>query len=847
MFRFALKELLAHKIRLVLTTLSVVVGVAFVVGSFVLTASVRAQFDQLFEEIYAGIDLQVRARQEVGDGPFGATPAPIPGELRDEIRELDGVAGAEGAISFLPALVIDPEGDPVMPMGGPPLGVNWSEVPSVSGLGVVAGDPPAADDEVAFDRGTFDRAGYRLGDEVTIQTPLGPGTYTLVGEVTFGESNALAGAGLVAFTEPEAQRLFGFPGDFQSVDVDLDEGVDADAVQAEITELLPEGVEVVTGDEVVAESQESLGELIGIFGTVLLAFAGITLFVSSFLISNTFTIVIGQRVRELALVRAIGASGRQVFASVLVEASVVGVVASVLGFGLGLLAASGINAVLSAGGFGTSGTALVIEPGAVMAAFGVGMVVTLASALVPARRATRVPPVAAMRDGFRFDGTDSRRRGITGGSMLGLGVLLLGTALVSGGTDIGFWAQLAGGAVLTFLGVSALSPLVAEPVARLLGAPLARVGGQAGRLARENGARNPQRTASTAAALMVGLALVSMAFVVGTSVKESFRETLSSSITADWYIGSPGSFFGFSPEVAAGLSELDELDAVTGARFGQMIVDGSTKDVTAVDLTAVDDLFDLRLQDGEVEPGPNSLLVHSDPAEDLGLTPGDRVTVTFDRTGEVELTVTGIHDDASVLGNWVIGMDTFDANFTDKVDLLVAARTAPDVTADEARAAIEGVLADFPQVEVQDRDEYVADQEGQLDQLLLIVNVFLAMAIVIAFLGIMNTLALSVFERTREIGLLRAVGMGRRQVRRMVRFEAVIVALFGAFLGVGVGLAFGLAVTASLPESFITTVAVPWGQLASLMLLAVVLGVVAAFWPALRASRMDVLRAITVE
>lgn len=847
MLRVSLKSLLAHKIRFALTTLSVVVGVAFVVGAFVLTDTVRAEFDTLFEEINEGIDLTVRGKERFDQGPFGGSGAKVPEELQGQIRDVEGVLAAAGTVTGMPALAIDADDEAVRPVGGAPsFGVNAIDQQLLETLTPVSGHPPEADGEIAMDVDLAERGEFDVGDRVRVSTPLGVQEYDLVGTFRFGEDNSLSGATLIAFTTAEAQRLFNMVGRFDTIEVAVEPGVDKEAVRQRIAALLPDDIEVVDNTVVVEEQQDQVGQIFTIFGNVLLGFAGVTLFVSAFLINNTFTIVVGQRVRELALLRAVGATERQVATSVLVEALVVGLVASIIGFGLGLLTALGLNAILSSAGFGSTSSALVISVRSFVAAFVVGVLITVLSALLPAWRATTVPPVAAMREGFSFRGASNAVRSIVGGTMTVVGLALLAFALYTTPGTLLLVVGMVAGALLVFLGIAALSPLFARPVARTLGAPFAQLWREPGKLARENAARSPRRTASTAAALMIGLALVTMAVVVGTSVKTTFADTLGTAVTADWYLDA-GGFSGFSPTVTDELEQLPELDAVTPGRFGAMQVDGSTKQFSAVDFATVTDLFDLDVVDGEISGDEHGLLVHTDPAEDLGLQAGDTVPVVFNQTGVVELPVVAIYDNGSILGNWTIDLQTYDENFTERLDFWAAARTAEGVSADEARAAIEQVIEPFPELDVRDREEFQAEQESQLDQLLLIVNVFLFLAIVIAFIGIVNTLALSVFERTRELGLLRAVGMTTRQMRRMIRLEAVIVAVFGAVLGVVIGLVFGVAVTTAMPDDFVSTIDIPFGMLVALMILAAILGVVAAIWPAFRASRLNVLQAIAFE
>jgi putative ABC transport system permease protein len=845
MLRVTLKGLLEHKIRFILTTFAVVVGVAFVVGAFTLTDSVRAQFDKLFEEINEGIDLAVRGEETFDTGPFGTRP-PVDESLLAEVRAVPGVAEAVGFAGGLPALLVGADGKAVEPTGGPPLAVSWSESELLQTVTLRDGRAPAAAGEVAIDVDTADRGDVAVGDTVTIQTPQGPSEFELVGTFTFGSSNALSGATLTAFTLPEVQRLYNLEGKYQEIDIALTDPSERDAVQERIRAFLPPGTEVITGETLVEDSQEAVGEFVGIFGNVLLGFAGVVLFVGAFLISNTFTIVVGQRVRELALLRAVGASGRQIAGSVFGEALVVGVLASVLGFVLGLGIALFLNAVLSAAGFGAGDTSLVITPRTLLVAVAVGIGVTLVSSISPARKATTIPPVAAMREGFSLQGTTFARRAFGGVAMILVGSILLVYALFGDPDTIVLVGGMIVGAVLVFLGVALLSPTVASPLARLVGAPLARLYRMPGRLAEENAARAPRRTASTASALMIGLALVSTALIVGTSIKDSVADTISGSIRADWYVQASG-FFGFSTEIAGGMAELPELSAVSGIRFAQFQVEGSTKQANAVDYAVVDELFDLDVREGSFGPGVEGVAVGKDPAADLDLAPGDVVTVVFPETGPQEVPVVAVYEDTSVLGNWALDLETYARNYTENLDLFVAARSADGTSPEEVRAAIETVTAPYPQVEIQDRAEFTQSQEDQINQFLVVINVFLVFAVLIAFIGITNTLALSVFERTRELGLLRAVGMLRPQVRRMVRLEAVIVAVFGALLGVTVGVVFGIAVTVSLPDDLVSVLTVPWPSLVLVVVVAGLVGVLAALWPAWRAGRLNVLDAIASE
>jgi putative ABC transport system permease protein len=843
MFRLTLKSIFAHKIRFLLTTVAVVAGVAFVVGSFTLTDSVRKQFDQLFTDINANIDLTVRAQEKFDVGAFGNT-APIDAGLLAPIQATPGVAAAEGSAGGLPAIVIDPDGQAVLPTG-PPLGVNWSEEPSLSQSILKEGSGPTADDQVAFDSRLFDKAGYAIGDQVTVQTPKGNQTYTLVGRFNFGEANSLAGAYLVAFTTNEAQNQFNLVDKYQSISVKLDEGANLDEVQRTIAAEMPAGVEVVPTSQVVQESQDNLSGIINIFGSVLLAFAGISLFVAAFLIFNVFLIVVGQRVRELALLRAVGATGGQVAGSVLLEGVAVGLVASIIGYVGGVVVALLLSAVLNAAGFGSGNTELVLSFKSVLIALAVGVGTTLLASILPARLATKIPPVAAMREGFSLSLGSTRFLGTLGGIMVAIGGAAIAWALIVSPETLPLFVALGAGALIVFVGTALLSAALAGPISRAIGLPFRGIYKTTGEMARQNAARVPSRTAFTAAALMIGLALVSMSMVVGQSLRTSFVKTLGTGVTADWYVTSD-SFFGFTPDVAQAMKASGQFSAVTGLHQGAMQVDGKTKQFSSVDFGVLDQMFELDILQGSVS-SDRGIMIGSDPAEELGIAPGDTVAVTFQETGVVQLPVLAIYDNSSVVGNWLIDQNTYTENFTDQTDRLVAAKTAPGVSADEARATIEQAAAPYPQLKVQDQQQFKDAQEAQLNGLLAVIVVFLLLAIGIATIGIIITLALSVFERTRELGLLRAVGMQRQQVRRMIRIEAVIVAVFGALLGVVVGVIFGVALSLAIPDDVISTVAVPWAFLVVMILIAALLGVFAAVYPAWRAGRLKVLDAISTE
>jgi putative ABC transport system permease protein len=510
-----------------------------------------------------------------------------------------------------------------------------------------------------------------------------------------------------------------------------------------------------------------------------------------------------------------------------------------------LVVALFLNFVLNAGGFGSGDTQLVLSLRSVLLALLVGVGTTLLASIIPALSATRIPPVAAMREGFHISLGSTKLLGIIGGAMVVLGGAAIAWALLASPDTAPLFTALGIGALVVFVGTALLSAALAGPIARALGLPFRAAYKTTGEMARQNAAREPNRTAFTAAALMIGLALVSMSFVVGTSLRTSFIKTLGTGLNADWYV-TTDSFFGFTPEVSSQLGQSPDFTAVTGVQQGQMQVAGSTKTFSSFDYSVANELLNLDIQEGEITD-QSGVLVKTDAAEDLGISAGDTITVTFQETGEVELPVLAVYENSGVIGNWAIDQNTYRANFTDQTDFLVTAKSADGVSEADARATIEEIIAPYPQLKAQDRGEFEATQEDQLNSVLIVIVVFLLLAIGIATIGIVITLALSVFERTRELGLLRAVGMLRPQMRRMIRVEAVIVAVFGGLLGVVVGLAFGVALSLAIPDDVINTIDVPWLALVAMVVIAAVLGVFAALYPAWRAGRLDVLEAISNE
>ncbi len=840
----ARKSIRARLGRTIAIAVAITAGVSFVVGSFVLADSLRAVFDELFSELSEDVDYRVRSVSEVDD--VNAQREPIPISIADDVDAIDGVEVAEPTLQRY-AQLVDARGDAITPAGGPTLGVSWEGDSGIQGVTVKDGAPPQGPDELAIDKATADREGFDVGDTVTYLTDTGRYEGTITALIGLGESDSFGGAQVVALDLDTSVERLTADGDVDAVDVSLAQGADGDAVRSSIESVLPARVEVVTGEQVAAEQAEGVNQFIDVFGTGLLIFAFVTAFVSAFIINNVFQITIGQRLRELALLRAVGASGRQVRRMITAEALLLGVIATVLGIVGGVLVARLLVAGFNAAGAGFPSPDTVLAGRTLVIAAVVGIGITLLSVIVPSQRAARIPPVAAMHPELGF--TALRAKRLVAGTVLtiaGAAALVIGLFARPGGT-VGLAVLAGGGALVLFLGVASVSSTIARPVTRALGWPIQKLFKTPGALARENVARTPRRTSSSAAALMVGVALVSAAAVFASSVRATFVDTLENAIAAD-YVVTDASFQGLSPAVAETLAEVPELDAVTPVRQLGAIVEGSTKALGAVDPAAFDVLVDADVREGSIaDLGPDELAIHVDPAGDLGIGVGDTVDVTYQNGVAGELTIGAVYADAT-FGNWLIGLDTLEA-VTDVAarDLFVIGKLADGVDANVGDAAVQEAMAPFPQAEVQTNAEFRQSQEDQINQLLIIITMLLAFAILIAILGISITLALGVFERTREIGLLRAVGMNRRQTRRSVRWEAVIVSTFGALVGIVLGTFLGIVLSLAVPDDIIDQLAFSPATIVIILVGAVIAGLFAALYPSYKASNMNVLEAIATE
>lgn len=843
MWRVTLKGILAQRLRLALTGLAIVIGVAFVSGTFVFGDTLNKAFDNLFAGIYAETDVVVRGSAEIGNE---ARP-PFDEDLLAMVRQVDGVEAAFGDV-FGNAPLIKADGSVLSTGGGPALAFSWTDDAGtgLNPMRLAEGRPPQAADEVLLERQTAERGDFSLGQTIGIVVPAGTRDYRVVGIATLGDgSDSFAGSTTVFLEKAEAQRAFQKQGLLDEIVIAAADGLSQEEVRDRVAAVLPADLEVATGVDVQDQQSQDIKDQLSFLTTFLLVFGFISVFVAAFIIFNTFSITVAQRARQLALLRAVGASGGQVTRMVVGEAAVTGLIASILGLGLGFVVAIGVQALFDSFGASLPTTTLQLQTRTVVVGLIVGVGVTVIAALVPAVRAARLSPVAALREDFALTTGSRTRRLIFGGVVTVAGAVVIGVALQSDGVQRIF-TLLGIGALLMFVGLSMLAPLIAGPLTRVLGAPLARFAGVPGRLGQGNAMRNPQRTAQTSTALMIGLALVTFVTVFAVSLSASFGKEIEQQFTADIVIYDETSFFGFPTAAAETVAALPLVETVAPVRGGPVLVDGSTQAISATDPAVAESTYDPVFSAGSwADLGPGRAIVSEDFASDRDLAVGDTLDVQVPIGGTQTLRVGGIYESLTI-GPMIIDLSDYERWFPTQSDFLVFVNGIADVDQVELQDQVVGALeGPYPALTVRNQQEYKEYIEEQVNSFLGLVYALLALAVVIAIFGIVNTLALSVFERTREIGLLRAVGLSARQARRMIRYEAVIVALLGGLLGAVVGVVFGIVTVSAVEE--ITALAIPWGRIVVFFILAGLAGVLAAIWPARRAARLDVLKAITHE
>lgn len=850
MTKLALKGLLTRKLRSVLTGFAVVIGVAFVVGTLVFTDTIDASFKNLFERTQQGVDVAVEARQAV-KADFSVPPT-MPASVLDKVKATPGVEIAEGSVTS-DGTLLDKKGKAIVSSGPPTLLISESTNKVFQSLDYESGGPPKGDDQVALDRGTSKKYGFKVGDSVTVSGDAPARKFTVSGIASLDGKDNLGGARLVLMTVPTAQAMTGHDG-YDTISVSTG-GNNPDTVKAAIKKELGGDFLVRTGKEAAEQQAQDLSDALGFIRIALLVFAGVALLVGSFLIFNTFTVTVAQRTKEFALLRVLGASRAQILRSVLVETFVVGLIASILGVLVGILLAPALAAMLAAFGIDLGTTGLVISPNTVIIGLVIGMVATMVSGFVPARRATRVEPVTAMRDSAAPSLGHLRKRRVIGSvALMGIGLLALFYGLF-GGIDSGSAAAslLGLGAVLMMFGVAFLAPLLVRPLARGIGWPLARTQGLTGVLARENAIRQPQRTAVTAAALMVGLALVVLVTIFAAGLRASVDKTIDDQVTAALIVLNKDGFTPIPDKVVSEVGNIPGVATASPIRFAAGLVkgvDGNTA-ATGVDPATVGSVLKLKWDQGSAETlsslSDTQAVVDASWAKSHNLGVGKTMEFTTPTGKQVPYEITGTFtNQAGLTADVVITAGSMASQWDVKTVAFVMAAGETGVDPDELATTAGKALKNFPSADALSIDQFKKKQSDAVNQILGLVFALLALSVIVALLGIVNTLALSVHERTRELGMLRAVGMSRRQVRRMVRAESVITAGIGAILGTVLGIVFALIVSRPLADEGFVFV-LPVLSLALFFVLAAVAGVVAAIPPARRAAKVDVLRAVTTE
>lgn len=845
--RLSISSLRAHKRRFAGTFVAVLLGVAFLTGTLVMGDTLRASFDTMFTNANAGTDAVVRGADVITvAGETRGTRQPVSTALVKRIERTPGVAAAAPDIQGAGQL-IGADGKPIGGQGPPTLAGNWIDDPELNPYRLAAGRAPAAPGEVVINRGAADRGGLRIGATTVLRTP-DPVHVRIVGLATFGGQDGMGQVTYTAMTQADAEKyLTPKPGEASAIQVRAGPGTGQRELVDALRPVLPKGVEAITGQAAAAENRDMIsGAFLGVFTTLLLVFSGIVLLVATFSIHNTFAIVVAQRTRENALLRALGAARRQVVVATLVEATAVAVIASAAGLAGGIGIAAGLQALFPAVGFPFPDGSLVIGAVSLLLPLAVGVLVCLGSALLPAVRAGRTAPLAALRESAVDDSGASRPRAVTGLVLL---VASVGAAL--GGTLApSVWLS-AAGAVAALVAFVILGPVAATYAVRTLGAPLGRLRGVTGGLARRNALRSPRRTASTATALMIGVAVVSLFTVFGASLKATMNRTVDRSFAGDVAISAPafgagGS--GLSPRLAPAVGRLPQVATAVGLGKGVAEVDGAGRALTVTDPAALGRVFDLGRVDGSLTGlGTNGIAVSAAEAAERGLRPGSPVRLTFTDGARQDFTVRAVYDRPELAGDYVITRRAWAPHRAQDSDSLIAVSFAPGVSTADGRAAVAKTAAAYGNPDVQTRGEYAKSSAGAIDMMLTLVYALLALAVLIALLGIANTLTLALHERTRELGLLRAVGQTRSQLRSMVRWESVLVAAFGTAGGLLLGGFLGWVLVEASAGDTAVAFDLPPLRLLAVALVGIAAGALAGLRPARRAARLDVLRAIAAQ
>ncbi|TQK45041.1 putative ABC transport system permease protein [Streptomyces sp. SLBN-118] len=850
----SLRNFFAHKGRMALSAVAVLLSVAFVSGTLVFTDTMNTTFDKLFAATASDVTVTPKGSGD-DENPKTGKPESLPASLVGTVAKADGVKSAEGGVSSMNVTVVNSENkDMGSSNGAPTIAANWTSN-DLKAMEITSGHAPRGPTEVMVDADTADKHHLGIGDELRTIAVTGDFTAKISGIASFKVTNP--GAAVVYFDTPTAQReLLGAEGRFTRISVTGADGVSDEQLKQNVAKTLHAPFKLQTAKEAADAGRADVGSFLDVMKYAMLGFAGIALLVGIFLIVNTFSMLVAQRTREIGLMRAIGSSRKQVNRSVLVEALLLGVVGSVAGVAAGVGLAVGLMKLMGSMGMELSTRDLTVKWTTPVVGLVLGIVVTVVAAYVPARRAGKVSPMAALRDaGTPADGKAGRIRAaigllLTGGGAAALLVATRADKASEGSMFLGL------GVVLSLIGFVVIGPLLAGVVVRVISALVLRMFGPVGRLAERNALRNPRRTGATGAALMIGLALVACLSVVGSSMVASATSELDKSVGADFIIQS-GKGQLIIPQVEQALKKAPHIDHVTdykGVEAKLTAPDGRTEDE---ELVAADPTYaqDLRRETvaGELSAayGKDAMSVGDRYAKRHGIKVGDTIKVAFKNGRTAGLKIAAITSDDSNIDKGVMY-----TNITTAAQYVPAAKmpqnvimfaTAQDGKEKEAYAALKASMAKYPQYKVQNQTDFKQDLKDQIGQLLNIVYGLLALAIIVAVLGVVNTLALSVVERTREIGLMRAIGLSRRQLRRMIRLESVVIALFGALLGLGLGMGWGTAAQKLLALEGLGVLEIPWPTIITVFVASAFVGLFAALVPAFRAGRMNVLNAIATE
>ncbi|OEV06805.1 ABC transporter [Streptomyces nanshensis] len=851
MLRTALRNVFAHKARLLMTVLAVLLGVAFVSGTLVFTSTISDAYQKSSEKGYSNVDLAIDAPT----GPAAGAPGSKPGDEKgltqatlEAARELPGTESASGSVTGFAALA-DKKGKLI--------GEGWQTTGGNYDAGrdgrsedarypMKQGSAPKNSDEVAIDAATAERVGFEVGDTARMSVDGPVLEQRIAGIFNTDDGNVAAGGTLVLFDTPTAQRLFAQPGQYDQITLKAADGTSQSELKSQAKELLPAGAEAVTGKKLAADQSEMIKKRMSGMQTAMLVFAGISLFVGIFIIANTFTMLVAQRTKELALLRAVGAARRQVTRSVLIEALAVGSVAAVAGLGAGVGIGALLRSLMGRLGATVPDGPLVVDGTAVAVSLATGIVVTVLAAWLPARKAAKIPPVAAMSSVHATATTRSLvLRNTIGALLAGAGTALV---LLGAGMDDRESAQmpLSAGAATLLIGVFVLTPLLSRPLIAAA-APLMRIFGVSGKLARQNSVRNPRRTAATASALMIGLTLITGMTVIAGSVQQAIEKMATDSLKADYTV-SMASHTPLSADVERKLARDDQVEAVSPMRNSSAEVRGSSAFLTGVNGESISDLTDLNFVSGGWDGlSGNKAVVDKETAKAEGWKTGSTFPVTFEDGKKTRMTVSGVYEGNEMIQGVMVDTGTLDPHTQQISSMQVMVKTK-DGASDSAKASLEKALGNNPAVLVQTKQD-VSDSIAKGFTLMLnVLYGLLAMAVIVAVLGVVNTLAMSVFERSQEIGMLRAIGLDRRGIKRMVRLESLVISLFGGVLGIGLGVFFGWAAGEIVGLSLSTySLVLPWERIGIFLGLAALVGMLAALWPARRAARLNMLTAIKTE